>query len=1056
MAILNDVASVKKVSGIFVAMCLLFLTLPGQAQQVDKVTTYQDSNGWKLQVNGEDFYVKGVVWGYAPPGTNYSYSIWNQSEDLIKTVVDREFSLMKAANINAIRTFAMIPPKWVTYIYEEYGIMSVINPLMGRYGASIDGVWVPLTDYSDPRTREVLKAEVLAEVEKYKDTKGVLMFALGNESNYGLSWSASFEIENLPVGESQREKAKFLYSLFDEVIDASREIAPDHLYTIVNGDIQYLDLIVEYGKDWDMLGINSYRGISFTDLWARVDKDLDLPVIYFEFGSDAYNARDLREDQAAQANYLRGQWQEIYNKSYGNGEEGNAIGGFVFEWRDEWWKYKQTENLDIQDNTASWGNGGYKFDFVEGQNNMNEEWFGITKIGSVDSDGYYESVPRIAYDVLKSIWAIDPYQRNKEEVNEQIRDMNMDYYVLKSEVRSLKADQQRDNKFRLVGGSVKGEILVKGKENDIDEDGEDGLRFSDGLMGFLDFEFEHGKLKGDFSLNLLANVAESDFEFRYGDRGLPITVEVVETTEVSPDSTGTVAVSRSEADITDNERIEIYDFQATYSDENYDLNAFYHVPRYHWMYEGDFFGLLRETTDLTGSNGQDIWNAKAPYGFEYVGKKSTDGLKVVVGPEVYWGANPKAIIKYEFAKGDIDFAVMHAEDIAQRETSASATEATERQTRQTTVYAETMLSDTVTMELGGIIASTEKVGDTFDRLEGDNVVVDEIDDEDTLGIKGKFTFDVSTTTEAYLGFNYAGLVADGGATLKEWGTQLPYSELGNKKEIDGGIRMAFGDYTVYPRFLVRENIVDANPVIDPVTLGTTIIPGLAPRNRDSDPFAVLDNREAESFEVFFTYDPTPASWFYNWDVDMKEDAAFAYNVGIIATNYDTATDANLFFFEEGGTNASFGEGLPAEEVWLLKSKMIFNPRSGLRHVLNLTAGKQQSTGAVRDADGEFFETVEFFAVDGKTIIDNTHIWSGYIKVDDFGPYDFQRQFNQTFPLQLKLEYTRLLDQFKDEDISSKWGVKGLYRELDELSGEDYEDGENDSIFEVQTYYEVTF
>ena len=32
MAILNDVASVKKVSGIFVAMCLLFLTLPGQAQ----------------------------------------------------------------------------------------------------------------------------------------------------------------------------------------------------------------------------------------------------------------------------------------------------------------------------------------------------------------------------------------------------------------------------------------------------------------------------------------------------------------------------------------------------------------------------------------------------------------------------------------------------------------------------------------------------------------------------------------------------------------------------------------------------------------------------------------------------------------------------------------------------------------------------------------------------------------------------------------------------------------------------------------------------------------
>ena len=42
---------------------------------------------------------------------------------------------MKTANINAIRAFSTIPPRWVTYIYEEYGIMTAINPLMGRYGA---------------------------------------------------------------------------------------------------------------------------------------------------------------------------------------------------------------------------------------------------------------------------------------------------------------------------------------------------------------------------------------------------------------------------------------------------------------------------------------------------------------------------------------------------------------------------------------------------------------------------------------------------------------------------------------------------------------------------------------------------------------------------------------------------------------------------------------------------------------------------------------------------------------------------------------------------------
>ena len=61
------------------------------------------------------------------------------------------------------------------------------------------------------------------------------MFALGNESNYGLSWS-SFEIENLPVGEQHEAKARFLYSLFNEAMAAGKAIDPNHPFTIVNGD----------------------------------------------------------------------------------------------------------------------------------------------------------------------------------------------------------------------------------------------------------------------------------------------------------------------------------------------------------------------------------------------------------------------------------------------------------------------------------------------------------------------------------------------------------------------------------------------------------------------------------------------------------------------------------------------------------------------------------------------------------------------------------------------------------------------------------------------------
>ena len=407
-------------------------------------------------------------------------------------------------------------------------------------------------------------------------------------------------------------------------------------------------------------------------------------------------------------------------------------------------------------------------------------------------------------------------------------------------------------------------------------------------------------------------------------------------------------------------------------------------------------------------------------------------------------------MKYEFG-ADKQYAFIHSEDVAERDESSSATEATSRQSRQTTLYGRSKFNNGSMLELGGLISATEKIDDPYDRVEGDDIIVDEIEFEDTLGIKGKYAFDVSGSSRAYLGFNYAGLVADGGDQLTDGGTELPYSNMGNKQEIEGGIQFVDGNYTWYPRFLYRENLVDANPLIPPETDGTNLFPGVSPRDTDSDPFAVLDNREATSAELIFTYDPTPATYFYHWNADLLEDAPFAYNIGLTATQYGADTDAYLFFFPEGGTNASFGEGLDDEDVWLLKTKLIFNPRQGLKTIFNAQGGAKQSSGR----PGQ--ETVEFFSFDTKIVVDKTHIYSAIVRVDDFGPYDFQEQFNIVYPLQLELEYTRLLDKLRDEERSSQVGVVLFYRTLGESSPPDeYEDGNNDYMFELQTYFKVAF
>ena len=54
----------------------------------DKVVLQQDAKGWKMKVNGNDMFVKGFVWGYAPKNENYSYNLWGQEDEFIKKVIE--------------------------------------------------------------------------------------------------------------------------------------------------------------------------------------------------------------------------------------------------------------------------------------------------------------------------------------------------------------------------------------------------------------------------------------------------------------------------------------------------------------------------------------------------------------------------------------------------------------------------------------------------------------------------------------------------------------------------------------------------------------------------------------------------------------------------------------------------------------------------------------------------------------------------------------------------------------------------------------------------------
>ncbi|MDG2357627.1 MAG: glycoside hydrolase family 2 TIM barrel-domain containing protein, partial [Polaribacter sp.] len=261
--------------------------------QKNKVVVLNNEQGIQLVVNDTNFIINGMNWDYFPIGTNYTYSLWEQPGDFIKSVLDTEMSLLKEMGVNSIRVYMGIQPKWITYIYENYGIYTMINHSFGRYGLLINGVWVPATNYGSVEVQKVLMEQVSKMAEEYKNTPGLLLYLLGNENNYGLFWSGA-ETEDFPDDENEKRKVgetsgRAMYKLMNEVAVQIKKIDNSHPVAICNGDLLYLEIIAQECKDIDIFGTNMYRGKSFGNAFERVKNELNLPIMFTEFGSDAFN-----------------------------------------------------------------------------------------------------------------------------------------------------------------------------------------------------------------------------------------------------------------------------------------------------------------------------------------------------------------------------------------------------------------------------------------------------------------------------------------------------------------------------------------------------------------------------------------------------------------------------------------------------------------------------------------------------------------------------------------------------------------------------------------------
>jgi len=367
-----------------------------------------ENDDWQLLVDEQPYIIQGIT--YAPTKVGQSpddgtLENWME-EDLNKngkidgpydSFVDKnrnnlqdedelpigDFKLMQDMGVNTIRLYhhpLKINKELLRDMYKTYGIRVIMGDFLGKYTIGSGAAWNPGTDYNNEEQKKKMVESATQMVKEFKDEPYILFWILGNENVYGYGCNA----DKYP-----QEYFKFA----NEVAKIIKSIDPQHPVAICSGDILFLDKFGQNAPDIDIFGTNAYRGeYGFGSFWRQVKEQTGKPAFITEFGCPSYaQGKTVDEAEELQAQYHLGSWEDIENNMAFEGGVGNALGGVVFEWLDEWWKGYEPA---IHDTKGLWTGP-----FPDGY--MHEEWLGISGQGDGKESPFLRQLRKTYYTYQK-------------------------------------------------------------------------------------------------------------------------------------------------------------------------------------------------------------------------------------------------------------------------------------------------------------------------------------------------------------------------------------------------------------------------------------------------------------------------------------------------------------------------------------------------------------------------------------------------------------------------------------------------------------------------------
>jgi hypothetical protein len=197
---------------------------------------------------------------------------------------------------------------------------------------------------------------------------------------------------------------------------------------------------------------------------------------------------------------------------------------------------------------------------------------------------------------------------------------------------------------------------------------------------------------------------------------------------------------------------------------------------------------------------------------------------------------------------------------------------------------------------------------------------------------------------------------------------------------------------------------------------------------------------------------------YSWDNDLAEDAPLAVSAGLVFRQQPTTVDAAPYVAKDGRTVYIHAGGTPARDVWETHARIVSKLYPNLGLIANLYAGEGESIGSDE-------RLIHRYGGDFRIIMDQVKLTS-IVKFNDWGPYDYHRDFNLTFPLQIMADLSVTVAKQQWIDFpQTRLGIRYTWRSLDQYSNRyfpnatlDYDDLDLDlsgypegNEWEIRTY-----